>query len=356
MHKFKFLTLLILGILFFSCGSNSEKKSSYFKLKTLENKSGFQLGDTIEASVDNSKDREIDSIRLYFQENYLKTLKSETGFSFSVAKNARLGRQKLEAIIYAEGKVDTINEHLKIYNDTAPKAYSYKVINEYPHSNLAYTQGLEFHNDTLYESTGHYGSSSLRKLDLESGEVLEKINLDDSYFGEGLTILNNKLYQLTWREKTGLIYDLDTFKQIGTFSYNQSEEGWGLCNDGEKLYKSDGTEKIWILDAETQAEKEYFQVVTNTKIYSKFNELEWVEGKIYANTYQFPSVSIINPKNGAIEAVIDFRGLQDRLTNIDDLDPQNDVLNGIAYNPNTKKLYVTGKNWDKLFEVEIIKK
>jgi glutaminyl-peptide cyclotransferase len=356
MSKFKFLSLLILGLLFFSCGSNSEKKSSYFKLKTSKNKTEFKLGETIEASIDNLKDRKIDSIRLYFQQEYLKTLKTATAFSVPIENDAKLGRQALEAIIYSEGKIDTINDHLKIYSNTAPEAYTYKVINEYPHNSRAYTQGLEFYKDTLYESTGHYGSSSLRKLDLKSGEVLEKIMLDESYFGEGLTILNNKLYQLTWREKTGLIYNLDTIKQTGTFSYNKSKEGWGLCYDGEKIYKSDGTEKIWILDAETLAEKDYFQVVTNTKIYSKFNELEWVEGKIYANTYQFPSVSIINPKNGAIEGVIDFRGLHDLLTNKDELDPKNDVLNGIAYNPNTKKLYVTGKNWDKLFEVEIMKK
>ena len=355
MSKFKFLCLLLLGLFIFSCGSNSDKKTSYFKLKTLENKTEFQLGETIQASIENLKDRQIDSIRLFFQQKYLKTLTAETSFSVAL-ENTKLGRQKLEAIVFSEGETDTISDNLKIYNNQAPKAYTYKVVKKYPHDSQAYTQGLEFYQDTLYESTGQYGNSSLRKLNLETGEVLNKINLEDTYFGEGLTILNNKLYLLTWREKEGLIYNLDTFKQTGTFGYNQSKEGWGLCNDGEKLYKSDGTEKIWILDAKTLAEKDFIQVATNTKIYSKFNELEWVDGKIYANTYQFPSVTIINPENGAIEGVIDFRGLQEQLSNLPSLDPQNHVLNGIAYNPNTEKLYVTGKNWDTIFEVEVIEK
>lgn len=355
MNKFKFLCLLLLGLFIFSCGSNSDKKSSYFKLKTEENKSEFQVGQTIRGSIENLKDRQIDSIRLFFQQKYLKTLISETSFTVAL-ENPRLGRQKLEAIVFSEGETDTISDNLKILNNQPPKTYTYKIINKYPHNKQAYTQGLEFYQDTLYESTGQYGSSSLRKLNLETGEVLNKIILEDRYFGEGLTILNNKLYLLTWREKEGLIYNLDTFKQTGSFAYNQSKEGWGLCNDGEKLYKSDGTEKIWILDSETLAEKDFIQLATNTKIYSKFNELEWIEGKIYANTYQFPSVTIINPKNGAIEGVIDFRGLRDELGNLESLDPQNHVLNGIAYNPNTKKLYVTGKNWDTLFEVEIVEK
>ncbi|MBI6118075.1 glutaminyl-peptide cyclotransferase [Salegentibacter maritimus] len=355
MNKFKFLCLLLLGLFIFSCGSNSDKKSSYFKLKTEENKSEFQVGQTIRGSIENLKDRQIDSIRLFFQQKYLKTLISETSFTVAL-ENPRLGRQKLEAIVFSEGETDTISDNFKILNNQPPKAYTYKIINKYPHNKQAYTQGLEFYQDTLYESTGQYGSSSLRKLNLETGEVLNKIILEDRYFGEGLTILNNKLYLLTWREKEGLIYNLDTFKQTGSFAYNQSKEGWGLCNDGEKLYKSDGTEKIWILDSETLAEKDFIQLATNTKIYSKFNELEWIEGKIYANTYQFPSVTIINPKNGAIEGVIDFRGLRDELGNLESLDPQNHVLNGIAYNPNTKKLYVTGKNWDTLFEVEIVEK
>ncbi|MDX1604100.1 MAG: glutaminyl-peptide cyclotransferase, partial [Salinimicrobium sediminis] len=142
----------------------------------------------------------------------------------------------------------------------------------------------------------------------------------------------------------------------GEFGYNQSKEGWGLTNDGNLVYKSDGTEKIWFLNAETLAEEGFLQTVTHRTISTRLNELEWVEGKIYANTYQKDGVAIINPQNGAIEGVIDFSGLREKLGNQEDLDPVNDVLNGIAYNKDTKQLYVTGKDWDTLFEVKIVKK
>ena len=192
----------------------------------------------------------------------------------------------------------------------------------------------------------------MRKLDLESGVVLKEIKLDDQYFAEGITILNNKLYQLTWQEGEGFIYDLTTFKRTGTFGYNQSEEGWGLCNNGNKIFKSDGTEKIWILDPETLAEKDFIQPTTHKSISTQLNELEWVDGKIYANTYQKDGVAIINPENGAIEGLINFSGLRDKVEQHNKLD----VLNGIAYHPESNKLYVTGKNWDKIFEVKVIEK
>ncbi|MBT8319548.1 MAG: glutaminyl-peptide cyclotransferase, partial [Gramella sp.] len=215
-----------------------------------------------------------------------------------------------------------------------------------------YTQGLEFHGDTLYESIGQYGESKLRKINLETGKVLKEIKLDDQYFAEGITILGDRLFQLTWQEGEGFIYNLNTFEKTGTFGYNQSEEGWGLCNNGEKIFKSDGTEKIWILDPETLAERSFIQPTTHKSVSTKFNELEWVNGKIYANTYQKDGVAIINPDNGAIEGLINFSDLRNQVTQHNKLD----VLNGIAYNPETDKLYVTGKNWDKIFEVKIMKK
>src|SRR5690606_23459484 len=268
----------------------------------------------------------------------------------------KLGKWDLTAKVYSEGEETEIINEFTILNNVPPVTYTYKIIETYPHSPDAYTQGLEFHQDTLYESTGQYGESSLRKIDTETGEVLKSVELDKSYFAEGMTILNNKIYQLTWREGEGFIYNIDTFERIGRFAYNQSKEGWGLTNDGEKLYKSDGTEKIWILNPETLGEEGYIQTVAHNGIKTQLNELEWVQGKIYANTYQHNGVAIINPENGAIEGVINFSGLIEVLGNKEDLDLTNDVLNGIAYNKSNGKLYVTGKNWDKLFEVEIVKK
>jgi glutamine cyclotransferase len=187
-------------------------------------------------------------------------------------------------------------------------------------------------------------------LDYKNDAIINNVNLSRSYFGEGLTVLNDKIYQLTWKEGRGLIYDVNTFETLGSFNYGQSKEGWGLCNDGRQLYKTDGSENIWILNAETLEEERFVQAYTNKGRLTNLNELEWVEGKIYANRYQKNGVAIINPINGAIEAVLDFKDLKNKVTN----HPGLDVLNGMAYNPDTKTLFVTGKRWDKLFEVRII--
>ena len=351
MKKVNLLLLFLLNLTLISCGSNSDKKTSDFSLSLSTSKAEYQLGETIEIAIKNPKNRKIDSTNFYFEDQALKTQPEATKIEIPL-NDQKLGNQTIRAMVYFEGKSDTIHIDVKIFNNTPPEIYTYKIINTYPHNIEAYTQGLEFYHGFLYESTGQYGGSSLRKTNFETGEVLKEVKLADRYFGEGLSILNDKIYQLTWQEGEGLIYDLETLEQTGTFKYNQSKEGWGLCNDGNQFYKSDGTEKIWVLNGKTLAEETYIQPTTHRSISTQLNELEWVEGKIYANTYQRDGVAIINPENGAIEGLINFQGLRDKVTQ----HPKLDVLNGIAYNPNTKKLYVTGKNWDKLFEVEIIKK
>jgi glutamine cyclotransferase len=189
----------------------------------------------------------------------------------------------------------------------------------------------------------------LRKVNYKTAEVINNVNLTNQYFGEGLTILNDKLYQLTWRENTGFIYDVNTLEKTGIFKYGKSKEGWGLCNDGISLYKSDGTDKIYTLDATNFTEQSHIEAYTNNGKIASLNELEWINGKIYANIYQRNGVAIINPKNGAVEGVIDFSPLKEKVTQ----HPKLDVLNGIAYNPETNTIFVTGKEWDKLFEVEV---
>jgi glutamine cyclotransferase len=192
----------------------------------------------------------------------------------------------------------------------------------------------------------------LRKTNYKTGEVLKQIDLDNTYFGEGITIKNNKIYQLTWRENVGFIYNLETLEKTGSFVYSKSNEGWGLCNDGETIYKSDGTEKIWTLNKDNLTEESYIEIFTNTSRIKSVNELEWIEGKIYANIFQQNAIAIINPKNGAVEGVIDLSDLQSKVKQHQFLD----VLNGIAYKGEKNRLFVTGKNWDKLFEIEIFEK
>ncbi|SHI32446.1 glutaminyl-peptide cyclotransferase [Mesonia phycicola] len=340
------LNLLLLSTVLFSCGEKTVDNSKNFSLKIGENKEIIQEGSPVKITIQQKSTKKIDSITYKYADKSIASKNNTIAFGLPLGKNT------LEATIYTEGDVIKVSEEVVVHSKTPTQLYSYEIVNTYPHDIDAYTQGLEFFNDTLYESTGLNGKSSLRKVDLETGKVLKKVDLAKTYFGEGLTILNDKIYQLTWRSGDGLIYDLNTFERLEIFQYNNSKEGWGLCNDGNLLYKSDGTEKIWILDPKTLEEKSYIQPVTHKSTSTRLNELEWVDGKIYANTYQRDGVAVIDPKTGAIEGIIDFRGLRDKVTQ----HPKLDVLNGIAYNPNTKKLYVTGKNWDKLFEVKIIKK
>lgn len=265
--------------------------------------------------------------------------------------NSKFGTNKLEAIITINDEKITISKEIDIYSSTSPKIYSYEIINEYDHDISSYTQGLEFNGNYLYESTGLNGFSSLKKIDLFKNKVIETRFLDKQYFGEGLTIINNKILQLTWKSKVGFIYDLDTFEMQGSFDYGKSSEGWGLANDGQNIYKSDGSDKIWILDSENFNEIDYIEVVTNNKKIKNINELEVVDNLIYANTYQFNNdvCVIINKDTGEVIGIINFKGLRDKVKQ----HPELDVLNGIAYNKKRKTFFVTGKKWNKIFEIKI---
>lgn len=348
MKIYNVLAPTLLVLLMGSCGNNSEGNKDNFSLEIKDPKKTYTTEDALTVSLVNKKNIETDSI-IYFLNNDRIEISGNT-ISLSGKK---LGEKTLSAKIYSDGEEFEASKNITILSSIKPKLYTYKILETYPHDIKAYTQGLEFENDTLYESTGQYKESSLRKTDYKTGEVFKIVKLADQYFGEGLTILNNKIYQLTWRENTGFIYNLKTMEQTGTFVYGNSREGWGLCHDGENnIYKSDGTDRIWTLNSNTLAEKDYIEIFTNTSKISSVNELEWVDGKIYANVYQQGSIAIIDPSNGAVEGVIDLTDLKDKVTQHDKLD----VLNGIAYNGEPNILYITGKNWDKLFKIEIILK
>jgi glutamine cyclotransferase len=341
MHLDKVLKIIIVAALISGCG-NSSKPIKHFLIQTNANKNVISNTDTLKLSLSNPSNKKIDSV------NYVMN-NSPVADIFSL-QNSSLGEKIIKAEVFFDGKKEVALQKVIVVNGSTPKLYTYELLNTYPHDITSYTQGLEFYKGVLYESTGQYGESKLRALDYKNDAILNNVNLSRSYFGEGLTVLNDKIYQLTWKEGRGLIYDVNTFETLGSFNYGQSKEGWGLCNDGRQLYKTDGSENIWILNAETLEEERFVQAYTNKGRLTNLNELEWVEGKIYANRYQKNGVAIINPINGAIEAVLDFKDLKNKVTN----HPGLDVLNGMAYNPDTKTLFVTGKRWDKLFEVRII--
>ena len=342
MRLYKILTTIALPIIMIACGDSSEKKSKDFSIVTNTTKNAISNNETLTLSIKNSKNHIIDSV-VYKMNNS----RIEDNLDLSSSK---LGNHIIEATVNYNGKKETVSTNIIILSSEAPKIYSFNIINEYPHDITSYTQGLEFYNGELYESTGQLGKFKLRKVDYKTGEVLENIDLAKEYFGEGLTILNDNIYQLTWQSGIGFVYDVNTLEKKSNFKYGKSKEGWGLCNDGNLLYKSDGTENIWILDPETLVEKDHIQVYRNKGKVENLNELEWINGKIYSNSYQNDGVAIINPENGAVEGLINFSLLKKKVTQ----HPTLDVLNGIAYNPGTKTIFVTGKHWDKLFEVEIV--
>ncbi|MRH99784.1 glutaminyl-peptide cyclotransferase [Kriegella sp. EG-1] len=346
----KLLVSLFASILFMACGDGGPK-TNLFSIDLEGGKNIFQKNQTVGISINNKKEKEISNIVYSVDGEELPIADNKITFSTSLLGNRTLNA----AITYEDGTVN-ISQEIKLLAENAPEVYSYEIINTYPHDTGAYTQGLEFYNDTLYEGTGKKGRSFLRKFDYKSGKDFARIDLDKSFFGEGITIMNDKIYQLTWQAKTGFIYDLNKFERIDSFQYGESTQGWGLCNDGKKLFKSDGTEKIWFLNPNTMVEEGHIEIVTNKSIFNKANELEYVDGKIYANVYQRPSVMIIDAESGAIEGVINFSGLDKKVTKGENWNPTDNVLNGIAYHPTRKTFFVTGKDWDKLFEVTISKK
>jgi len=222
----------------------------------------------------------------------------------------------------------------------------YKIVHTYPHDPQAYTQGLIYHEGFLYESTGLFGKSSLRKVELTTGKVLQRIDLPEAYFGEGIVLWKDKLIQLTWQSKIGFVYDRATFKQLSTFTY--SREGWGITHDGKHLIESDGSSTLYFWDPETFKEIRHLDVDDKGVPVSNLNELEYIRGEIYANQYQTDRIARISPTTGHVIAWIDLRGL---LTSAER--SQTDVLNGIAYDEKQNRLFITGKQWPKLFEIEM---
>ena len=351
MQNYKLLVLTLLVTFFIGCGSESDNPNDFFSVSVKDAKKSYKTSDNLKVSIQNKKNKTIESITYTLDAQGAVTSEDNSEKNIQLS-GQKMGKRNLTAEIKADGSTYTVSKEIIITASQTPKLYGYKVLESYPHDIDAFTQGLEFENDTLYESTGQRKKSTLRKTNFETGAVLKNQKLEDQYFAEGITILNDKIYQLTWQRNTGFIYDLNSFNKTGSFVYGTSKEGWGLCNDGTKIYKSDGTEKIWTLNQGTLAEESYIEIYTNTSKIPKVNELEWVDGKIYANVWQRDAIAIVNPNNGAVEGVIDMKGLQAQVTQHETLD----VLNGIAYNGEPNILYVTGKNWDKLFKIEVVAK
>jgi glutamine cyclotransferase len=231
-----------------------------------------------------------------------------------------------------------------------PPEYTYAVVQSFPHDPDAFTQGLVYHNGFLYEGTGLEGRSSLRRVRLETGEIVQRLDLPYEYFGEGIALVRNQILQLTWKSQVGFVYDLRTFQQLRRFSY--MGEGWGLTSNGDDVYMSDGSADIRILDATTLSEKRRIHVHDGPKAIDQLNELEYIDGQIFANIWETNRIARIAPQTGEVVGWIDLTGLLSPMYQLE----RGAVLNGIAYDTARKRLFVTGKLWPRLFEIQVVPK
>nr|WP_294795911.1 glutaminyl-peptide cyclotransferase [uncultured Mucilaginibacter sp.] len=272
-----------------------------------------------------------------------------------------MGPKTITAKVYKQGTSNDVSTNIVLLPAKAPEQLTFKIEKVFPHDVESYTEGLQYHDGYLYESDGGYvipppgqdvvGPSSLRKVDLATGKVVLSVQNDPKVFAEGLAVVGDKIIQLTYHEKIGYVYDKNTFKLLNTFKNEVGVEGWGMTFDGKKLYMDDSTNRIWLLNKDTYQENGFIDVYDDKGPVNSVNELEYVDGKIYANVYLTNDIIVIDAKTGAVLQKIDMSKLYPNRRNKDD-----EVLNGIAWDAKGKRMFVTGKKWDKLFQVSFSKK
>lgn len=340
------ILFIISSLILISC----EESENLFVFDTKSVEEKYYNNQELNPKIENKEGKNIAKIEFFIDDKAIT-------LPYNLS-NETLGEKTLKAVITYDGKSKTVESTFDLFNSTDPKPITFEIVNTYPHDIKAYTQGLQFHNDFLYESTGNgqgnsglRGKSSIRKVNYKTGEVLQIKELSDDIFGEGLTIFNNKIYQLTYKNQKVFVYNIDSFNLEKTLqNIPEMTEGWGLTNNGTELLATGGDAFIYSINPEKYEKKSKITVCTNNYVIPSVNELEYINGKIVANIYQKEAIAIINPNNGAVEAVIDLTNLKPKVTQHQELD----VLNGIAYHSKNKTLFVTGKNWDKMFEIKLV--
>ena len=298
-----------------------------------------------------------DSVQVFLGGDLKQTIVAEEGQTSSgslefllATAGVKTGQSSLRLRVFLDGgKAENQSRKLTFLSDRIPEHYSYRVVREYAHDPAAYTQGLQYVDGWIYEGTGNYGTSSIRRVELETGDVVKIRNLDQSLFGEGITVFGERIYQLTYKSQVGFIYDKSSFEEIQKVYY-QNREGWGLTHNGKELIMSDGTHVIYFLDPEMFTIVRQLEVYHNEGKADSLNELEYINGKIWANRYYTDEIVIIDPETGKVEGRIDLKGI----LKATDRKPNTDVLNGIAWDQEGDRLFVTGKRWPKLFEIRIV--
>lgn len=360
--KNKLSLLLVTTTLFlFNCGCKHNEQTDNSVTVSPEAGTSYKSGDLVAVQAHYPKDMRPDSIVYLLDSIKVGSLKDSSALSLKT-DSMHMGPRIITAKVYQGGKSQDASTNIVLLPAKAPEQYTYRVIKTFPHDTGSFTEGLVYQDGFLYESGGGYlkppkdqevtNQSSLRKVDLATGKVLKKVMLDSAVFGEGISIVGNKIVQLTYHEKVGYVYDKETFNKLSTFVNNTGVEGWGMCFDGTKLYMDDSTNRIWLLDKNTFKQIGYIDVYDDKGPVNSINELEYIDGKIYANIWQTNNIIVIDPKTGAVLEKIDLTNLYPQ----DKRSPGADVLNGIAYDAAGKRIFITGKKWPTLYQVEFLKK
>ncbi len=367
MKRVKFIQFIILVLIFgyiSSCKSDknhSIKQSNHeteaeniaenpLSFSISEKKEKYVAGDQIVFSIEGSKINSSDSINLFLNGKKISVLSTEKKTYTWNTKLSKVGLNVLEIELKKDAKRFKKQIPIILLSDIVPEKYTYRIKNIYKHDVHAYTQGLFFHKGFLYEATGLKGESTVRKVKLETGEIIKSFAIPKDIFGEGIVLYDNKIIQLSWESGRGFVYDFDTFKIIDEFSY--SGEGWGICTNGTQLFMTNGSEEIKILETQSFSEIDKIQVYDNKAKVIYLNESEYINGAIFCNIYQYEKIVKIDPSTGKVLAYIDLSGILP----MNDYTTQTDVLNGIAFDEEKQRLFVTGKKWPKLFEIELVKK
>lgn len=340
---------LIVSFLLLSMANSCQTQngSTWFAIRDLENRSVFHLADTLNLALSGSKGgKSADSAHWETNEQSLGT-----GLRLALpAKNLGLGAHRITTTIWHEEKQYQTTTDVVVLSDTEPRELSYQLINTFTHDTSAYTQGLFYTDGLLYESTGRKKESRMRITGL-NGNVRNEFSLPDEYFGEGACMLEDKIYQLTWKGQKGFIYNRD-LERVGEFSYPEPFDGWGLTSDGRYLILSDGTHRLRFLDPhDSMRVVRTVQVADHKQPVKLLNELEYVNGRVYANVYTKDYIVGIDPATGQVLEEIDFTGLLPKGARYPGFNEHNYVLNGIAHDPKSGHFFITGKKWPLLFEV-----
>ena len=357
-QKLTLLLLATIALLITSC----QPKTAHVGDITMTPESGtnYKTGDVVTIKANYPADMKPDSIVYLLDSTRIATKKDSSSITLKT-DSLSLGSKNITSKVYKGGKSQDVSININLLPSKAPEEFTYVVEKKFPHDTASYTEGLLYQDGYLYESTGNEenaeGHSKLRKVDLNTGKAVQEVKIDPKRFGEGSAIIGDKILMLTYKQpEAAYVFDKNTFKLLKTFTNNVGVEGWGMTFDGNKLYFDDSTNRIWFLDKDTYQQKGFIDVFDDKGPVDKVNELEYIDGKLYSNVYTQDTILVINPKTGAVMQRVDMKNLWPLSQRPKGFDNLENVLNGIAWDAQGKRLFVTGKKWPYLYQVKFVKK